>query len=176
MARIFGIIIIGLIALNIGLGAALWKTRTHAESNISKLRDEIQSRTAFGGERGGGGKGDGRKGDRGQLQFKQVQDRLNLTPAQVRSFREFMRARRDIRRSVMEDLAQREAAITEALSKQPADLEALSAVRQTILENQAAANQEAFLRFTQLIESLTQEQREAMLELTQGRPNSLLFL
>jgi Spy/CpxP family protein refolding chaperone len=188
MTRILGIIIVGLLALSIGLGAALWHTRTHAANTIYTLQDEIHARTQYGGgngprpgdgfkgDRDKGDKSDGRGNGRGPGQFKQVQERLNLTPAQVRDFREFLRARRDIRRSVLAEIASREAAFRSALSGDKADTEKLLTLRAQILERNAAANEEAFTRFVELIDTLSPEQREAMLEMTGGNPNSLLFL
>ena len=51
MVRILGILVVGLIALNIGLGAALLKGRFEAVKSIRALEQEIHTRASLSGER-----------------------------------------------------------------------------------------------------------------------------
>ncbi|MAV46585.1 MAG: periplasmic heavy metal sensor [Alphaproteobacteria bacterium TMED89] len=179
MTRLLFIIIVGLIALNIGLGAALLKSRNDAIASIRALEAEINTRASLrGGEKPGnrelGGPGPGR--GKGPKVFKQVQERLNLSEAQSRAFRDFLKQRREARRALVNDLAQGEEALRAALSGAEVDLETVIQMREQIDARQQEFNSEAFRGMASLIKTLDQEQREAMLEMTRGRPNSLLFL
>lgn len=179
MTRLLFIIIVGLIALNIGLGAALLKSRNDAIVSIRALEAEINTRASLrGGEKSGNrelaGPGPGR--GKGPKVFKQVQERLNLSEAQSRAFRDFLKQRREARRALVNDLAQGEEALRAALSGAEVDLETVIQMREQIDARQQEFNSEAFRGMASLIKTLDQEQREAMLEMTRGRPNSLLFL
>ena len=177
MVRIFGIIIVGLLALSIGLGTALFKTRTDARVPIYKLQEEIQTRTTFGGNRRGGGDSDGgNRGPRGQGDFRAAQERLNLSDAQVEAFRGFLKERRNLRRSMAEEIRGSTQAFREALSGEEVDVDRLRGLRQDFAERRAQSNNEAFERFEAFLLTLSPEQRAAMVELTKGNPNSLLFL
>jgi Spy/CpxP family protein refolding chaperone len=172
MVRILGILVVGLIALNIGLGAALLKGRFEAVKSIRALEQEIHTRSSLSGERHDGW-GSGRKGPR---DFRQVQERLGLTAEQAKGLRQFLRSHRDKRRDFAEHLGKKEKAIRDALLLETVDVEAIVALRREIQDQQRATNNEAFRALVIVLQSLSQEQRAAMLSLSQGRSNSLLFL
>lgn len=178
MARILLIIIVGLIALNVGLGVALLKSRADAFASIRHLEQEIHARLSLDGgskrgsddHRGGDNKGKRPPG------FKQLQERLKLSEEQSRTFRAFMQERGAIRRAFADDLAKNEEAIRAALLSDPVDIEAIITLRRGIEERRRSESNDAFRGLAEVIQSMSKEQREAMLELTRGRPNSLLFL
>ena len=70
----------------------------------------------------------------------------------------------------------KEQAIRDALLSDTVDVEAIIVLRREIQDQQRASNDEAFRALATVLQSLSQEQRAAMLELAQGRSNSLLFL
>ncbi len=179
MARILVIIIISLIALNIGLGAALLKSRSDAITSIRTLEKEINARASLQGDRRDGNRAGPHDQDgqpRGPKVFKQVQERLNLSPEQSRAFRTFLKQRRDSRRNFVDGMAASEEALRAALLGETLDLERVIALREEIDAQQRDYNRAAFMEMVALVETLSEEQREAMLEMARGRPNSLLFL
>jgi len=171
MVRILGIAVIGLIALNIGMGAALLKGRTDAVKSIRVLEQEIQTRSSIeGGRRGGRG------GNKGPRDFRQMQEQLGLTAEQTNGIRQFLRSHRDKRRDFAAHFRSKEQAIRDALLSDTVDVEAIIVLRREIQDQQRSSNDEAFRALATVLQSLSQEQRAAMLELAQGRSNSLLFL
>ena len=73
-------------------------------------------------------------------------------------------------------MAASEEALRAALLGETLDLERVIALREEIDAQQRDYNRAAFMEMVALVETLSQEQREAMLEMARGRPNSLLFL
>ena len=174
MVRMLGILVVGLIALNIGLGVALFKTRADARSEILVLRDEIQSRTTFGPR--GGREDGGRDGNRGGNNFKEVQKRLNLSEEQTMAFKAFLQARREVRRAMAKELSGSQLAFEKALTADSFDKAKLKALRDGFSEKRFKANEEAFVQFEAFLETLNLEQRKQMFELGKRSPNALLFL
>lgn len=194
MVRILGLLMVGLIALNIGFGVALYQTRSDAREEILLLRDEIQARTTFGprgggseggrgadreggreGDRGGDRAGD-RAGDRGGNALSEVSKRLKLDEEQLRAFKAFLHARRDMRRMMMQELSTNQSAFEEAMTKEPFDKVKLKALRDALEEKRLRANLATFLKFEAFLDTLDVEQRKRMFELGKGSPNSLLML
>ena len=170
MTRLFVIIIVGMIALNIGLGAALVKSRSDAVASIEALKTEIQTRAHIDG-----GRRDGKDG-RSPQDFRQVQKKLGLNKDQVKAFRRFMKARRDTRQMFAEDLKRNEQAMRAAVLSEVMDVDAIIVLRNEMNNRRRASNDEAFRSLAIVMQTMSQEQREAMLDLAAGRPNSLLFL
>ena len=150
-----------------------------AITSIRTLEKEINARASLqvdrrDGNRAGPHDQDGQP--RGPKVFKQVQERLNLSPEQSRAFRTFLKQRRDSRRNFVDGMAASEEALRAALLGETLDLERVIALREEIDAQQRDYNRAAFMEMVALVETLSQEQREAMLEMARGRPNSLLFL
>lgn len=192
MIRILFILVIGLIALNIGFGAALFKTRMDARHEILLLRDDIQSRTAFGPRPGGrlpGGRDDAvrpgskadnrggeRDGDKGADGFGEIRRRLDLSEAQAEAFRAFLQARRDMRRILTQELVDKEQAFEQAITNEPFDRDRLKALRDDLSATRARVSEATFLKLEAFLASLDAEQRARMFELGRRTPNSLLML
>ena len=170
MVRILVIIIVGMIALNIGMGAALLKSRFDAVASIKALKTEIQTRASLeGGPREG-------KGGKGPRDFRQVREKLGLNDEQARAFRQFMKARQNNRQKFAEDMRQNEEAMRAAILAEMLNVDTIIILRDEIDGRRRASNDEAFRNLAIVMQTMSREQREAMLELAAGRPNSLLFL
>ena len=122
------------------------------------------------------GVGGGRGGNKGPRDFRQMQEQLGLTAEQTNGIRQFLRSHRDKRRDFAAHFRSKEQAIRDALLSDTVDVEAIIVLRREIQDQQRASNDEAFRALATVLQSLSQEQRAAMLELAQGRSNSLLFL
>ena len=170
MVRILVIIIVGMIALNIGMGAALLKSRFDAVASIKALKTEIQTRASLEG-----GPREGRSG-KGPRDFRQVREKLGLNDEQARAFRHFMKARQNNRQKFAEDMRQNEEAMRAAILAEMLDVDTIIILRDEIDGRRRASNDEAFRNLAIVMQTMSREQREAMLELAAGRPNSLLFL
>lgn len=170
MIRLLVIVIVGMIALNIGMGAALLKSRFDAVASIEALKTEIQTRDSLDGGRREG------KGGKGPKDFRDMRQKLNLTEEQAQAFRRFMKARRDNRKTFAEDLKRNEEAMRAAILSEVLDVEAIIILRDEIDGRRRNSNDEAFRSLAIVMQTMSREQREAMLELAAGRPNSLLFL
>ena len=107
---------------------------------------------------------------------RQMQEQLGLTAEQTNGIRQFLRSHRDKRRDFAAHFRSKEQAIRDALLSDTVDVEAIIVLRREIQDQQRASNDEAFRALATVLQSLSQEQRAAMLELAQGRSNSLLFL
>ena len=105
-----------------------------------------------------------------------MQKKLGLNEEQVKAFRRFMKARRDTRQMFAEDLKRNEQAMRAAVLSEVMDVDAIIVLRNEMDNRRRASNDEAFRSLAIVMQTMSQEQREAMLELAAGRPNSLLFL
>lgn len=170
MIRLLVIAIVGMIALNIGMGAALLKSRFDAVASIKALKAEIQTRDSLDG-----GRRDD-KGGKGPQDFREVRKKLGLNEEQAQAFRRFMKARRDTRKMFAEDMKRNEEAMRAAILSDVLDVEAIIILRDEIDGRRRSSNDEAFRSLAIVMQTMSKEQREAMLELAAGRPNSLLFL
>jgi hypothetical protein len=87
-----------------------------------------------------------------------------------------MKARRDTRKAFAEDMKRNEEAMRAAILSEVLDVEAIIILRDEIDGRRRSSNDEAFRSLAIVMQTMSKEQREAMLELAAGRPNSLLFL
>jgi Spy/CpxP family protein refolding chaperone len=192
MTRILGLIIVVLLALCIGLSAALFKTGQDARRDIMKLSRDLHIRNVFDGPRGkdgpdrdgnraegvsnGNGKGENPTGRKGVGSFKDVRDRLGLDQDQAKMLRQFLKSRRNLRQTSVEALQERAADFRSAMTAETFDRAAITALREGLITARRDESEAAFEGLLDFVETLSAEQREALLELVQNRPNSLLFL
>lgn len=192
MTRILGLIIVVLLALCIGLSAALFKTGQDARRDIMKLSRDLHIRTVFDGPRGkdgpdgnraegdgkgdGGGKGENPSPRQGVGSFKDVRDRLGLDQDQAKMLRQFLKSRRTLRQTSGEALQESAADFRAAVTAETFDRAAVKALREGLITARRDESEAAFEGLLDFVETLSVEQREALLELVQNRPNSLLFL
>ena len=192
MTRILGLIIVVLLALCIGLSAALFKTGQDARRDIMKLSRDLHIRTVFDGPRGkdgpdgnraegdgkgdGGGKGENPSPRQGVGSFKDVRDRLGLDQDQAKMLRQFLKSRRTLRQTSVAALQESAADFRAAVTAETFDPAAVKALREGLITARRDESEAAFEGLLDFVETLSAEQREALLELVQNRPNSLLFL
>ena len=192
MTRILGLIIVVLLALCIGLSAALFKTGQDARRDIMKLSRDLHIRNVFDGQRGkdgpdrdgnraegdraGAGEGENPTGRKGVSNFKDVRDRLGLDQDQAKMLRQFLKSRRNLRQTSVEALQERAADFRSAMTAETFDRAAVKALREGLITARWDESEAAFEGLLDFVETLSAEQREALLELVQNRPNSLLFL
>ena len=191
MTRILGLIIVVLLALCIGLSAALFKTGQDARRDIMKLSRDLHIRTVFDGPRGKdgpddrdgnraegnrAGEGENPTGRKGVGSFKDVRDRLGLDQDQAKMLRQFLKSRRTLRQTSVEALQESAADFRAAMTAETFDRAAVTALREGLITARRDESEAAFEGLLDFVETLSAEQREALLELVQNRPNSLLFL
>lgn len=193
MTRILGLTIVVLLALCIGLSAALFKTGQDARRDIMKLSRDLHIRNVFDGPRGkdgpddrdgnraegdraGAGEGDNPTGRKGVGNFKDVRDRLGLDQDQAKMLRQFLKSRRTLRQTSVEALQESAADFRAAMTAETFDRAAVTALREGLITARRDESEAAFEGLLDFVETLSAEQREALLELVQNRPNSLLFL
>ena len=190
MTRILGLIIVVLLALCIGLSAALFKTGQDARRDIMKLSRDLQIRNVFDGQRGKdgpdrdgnraegdrAGAGENPTGRKGVGNFKDVRDHLGLDQDQAKMLRQFLKSRRTLRQSSVEALQESAADFRSAITAETFDRAAITALREGLITARRDESEAAFEGLLDFVETLSAEQREALLELVQNRPNSLLFL
>jgi len=192
MTRILGLIIVVLLALCIGLSAALFKTGQDARRDIMKLSRDLHIRNVFDGPRGkdgpdrdgnraegvsnGNGKGENPNGRKGVGSFKDVRDHLGLDQEQAKMLRQFLKSRRTLRQSSVEALQESAADFRVAMTAETFDRATVTALREGLITARRDESEAAFEGLLDFVETLSAEQREALLELVQNRPNSLLFL
>ncbi|MEC7140597.1 MAG: periplasmic heavy metal sensor [Pseudomonadota bacterium] len=197
MTRILGLIIVVLLALCIGLSAALFKTGQDARRDIMKLSRDLHIRTVFDGPRGkdgpddrdgnraegnragagaGAGEGENPTGRKGVGSFKDVRDRLGLDQDQAKMLRQFLKSRRTLRQTSVEALQESAADFRAAVTAETFDRAAVKALREGLITARRDESEAAFEGLLDFVETLSVEQREALLELVENRPNSLLFL
>ena len=193
MTRILGLIIVVLLALCIGLSAALFKTGQDARRDIMKLSRDLHIRTVFDGPRGkdgpddrdgnraegdraGAGEGENPTGRKGVGSFKDVRDRLGLDQDQAKMLRQFLNSRRILRQTSVEALQESAADFRAAVTAETFDRAAVKALREGLITTRRDESEAAFEGLLDFVETLSVEQREALLELVENRPNSLLFL
>lgn len=195
MTRILGLIIVVLLALCIGLSAALFKTGQDARRDIMKLSRDLHIRTVFDGPRGkdgpddrdgnraegnragaGAGEGENPAGRKGVGSFKDVRDRLGLDQDQAKMLRQFLNSRRILRQTSVEALQESAADFRAAVTAETFDRAAVKALREGLITTRRDESEAAFEGLLDFVETLSVEQREALLELVENRPNSLLFL
>ena len=192
MTRILGLIIVVLLALCIGLSAALFKTGQDARRDIMKLSRDLHIRTVFDGPRGkdgpdgnraegdgkgdGGGKGENPSPRQGVGSFKDVRDRLGLDQDQAEMLRQFLKSRRTLRQTSVAALQESAVDFRAAVTAETFDRAAVKALREGLITARLDESEAAFEGLLDFVETLSTEQREALLELVQNRPNSLLFL
>ena len=193
MTRILGLIIVVLLALCIGLSAALFKTGQDARRDIMKLSRDLHIRTVFDGPRGkdgpddrdgnraegdraGAGEGENPTGRKGVGSFTDVRDRLGLDQDQAKMLRQFLKSRRTLRQTSVEALQESAADLGAAVTAETFDRAAVKALREGLITARRDESEAAFEGLLDFVETLSVEQREALLELVQNRPNSLLFL
>jgi len=192
MTRILGLIIVVLLALCIGLSAALFKTGQDARRDIMKLSRDLHIRNVFDGPRGkdgpdregnraegvsnGNGKGENPNGRKGVGSFKDVRDHLGLDQEQAKMLRQFLKSRRTLRQSSVEALQESAADFRVAMTAETFDRATVTALREGLITARRDESEAAFEGLLDFVETLSAEQREALLELVQNRPTSLLFL
>ena len=191
MTRILGLFIVVLLALCIGLSAALFKTGQDARRDIMKLSRDLHIRTVFDGPRGKdgpddrdgnraegnrAGEGENPTGRKGVGSFKDVRDRLGLDQDQAKMLRQFLKSRRTLRQTSVEALQESAADFRAAVTAETFDRAAVEALREGLITARRDESEAAFEGLLDFVETLSAEQREALLELVQNRPNSLLFL
>ena len=192
MTRILGLTIVVLLALCIGLSAALFKTGQDARRDIMKLSRDLHIRNVFDGPRGkdgpdrdgnraegdraGAGEGENPTGRKGVGSFKDVRDRLGLDQDQAKMLRQFLKSRRTLRQTSVEALQESAADFRVAMTAETFDRAAVKALREGLITARQDESEAAFEGLLDFVETLSAEQREALLELVQNRPNSLLFL
>jgi len=192
MTRILGLIIVVLLALCIGLSAALFKTGQDARRDIMKLSRDLHISTVFDGPRGkdgpdgnraegdgkgdGGGKGENPSPRQGVGSFKDVRDRLGLDQDQAEMLRQFLKSRRTLRQTSVAALQESAVDFRAAVTAETFDRAAVKALREGLITARRDESEAAFEGLLDFVETLSAEQREALLELVQNRPNSLLFL
>lgn len=190
MTRILGLIIVVLLALCIGLSAALFKTGHDARRDIMKLSRDLHIRNVFDGPRGkdgpdaerdgnraeGDGKGENPNRRQGVGSFKDVRDRLGLDQDQAKMLRQFLKSRRTLRQTSVEALQESTADFRVAVTAETFDRAAVKALREGLITTRRDESEASFEGLLNFVETLSAEQREALLELVQNRPNSLLFL
>ena len=191
MTRILGLFIVVLLALCIGLSAALFKTGQDARRDIMKLSRDLHIRTVFDGPRGKdgpddrdgnraegnrAGEGENPTGRKGVGSFKDVRDRLGLDQDQAKMLRQFLKSRRTLRQTSVEALQASAADFRAAVTAETFDRAAVKALREGLITARRDESEAAFEGLLDFVETLSAEQREALLELVENRPNSLLFL
>ena len=192
MTRILGLISVVLLALCIGLSAALFKTGQDARRDIMKLSRDLHIRNVFDGPRGkdgpdrdgnraegdraGAGDSENPTGRKGVGNFKDVRDRLGLDQDQAKMLRQFLKSRRTLRQTSVEALQESAADFRAAMTAETFDRAAVTALREGLITARRDESEAAFEGLLDFVETLSAEQREALLELVQNRPNSLLFL
>ena len=193
MTRILGLIIVVLLALCIGLSAALFKNGQDARRDIMKLSRDLHIRTVFDGSRGkdgpddrdgnraegdraGAGEGENPTGRKGVGSSKDVRDRLGLDQDQAKMLRQFLKSRRTLRQTSVEALQESAADFRAAVTAETFDSAAVKTLREGLITARRDESEAAFEGLLDFVETLSVEQSEALLELVQSRPNSLLFL
>ena len=143
MTRILGLIIVVLLALCIGLSAALFKTGQDARRDIMKLSRDLHIRNVFDGPRGkdgpdrdgnraegdraGAGDSENPTGRKGVGSFKDVRDRLGLDQDQAKMLRQFLKSRRTLRQTSVEALQESAADFRAAMTAETFDRAAVTA-------------------------------------------------
>ena len=122
------------------------------------------------------GAGENPTGRKGVGNFKDVRDHLGLDQDQAKMLRQFLKSRRTLRQSSVEALQESAADFRSAITAETFDRAAITALREGLITARRDESEAAFEGLLDFVETLSAEQREALLELVQNRPNSLLFL
>ncbi|MAH87760.1 MAG: hypothetical protein CMF26_04020 [Kiloniella sp.] len=189
MTRILGLTIVLLLALCIGLSAALFTTGQDARRDIMRLSADLHSRPFQGdGQRDdrrngndnlsvdANGESDHPNRKHGVGSFKEVRERLNLSPNQAQMLRQVLKNRRDLRKSMVQALQDSQADFQVVMTAETFDRGALTDLRDKLVTPHRSAGDAAFGFLLDFLGSLSTEQRQTLFELAKDKPNALLFL